>query len=335
MKIYLDSHSNDRNFIYTKTIYPDINFVDEEKNADLIIRYSDWDIDSPAFIEDSREIYNMQYIASNNRGPYRRTRVRSGFCVDDQIELPEVKNFCFTNNDFCKNPYFIQVPVIWNIPRTISKPKLYWRLKDRVDHVSYSNRVYWKGNITTHITREKIFDFFQENPHPNFCIESFERRVYVKPCPESEYDNYLKELSNSDMCFVLRGDRPSTHSFFDIIQCGCIPICINTMNIGWENIMENVEDYMLLFDLNKQTIKEIQAKILEVLSDKERVLKMKQNCINLFETFFRDTPSNLPWDEFRLAKSIQIYKNDFDISKIDSKLICDEFLKLKGLNSKI
>jgi hypothetical protein len=335
MKIYVDNYLSRTGFICTKAKYPDIEFVKEKKNADLMILPSDWNSDSPVFKENSRAIYRMKYIAANNKGLYRRKGCRSGFCVDDKIEVPEAKNFCFTRNDFCKNPYLIHVPVDWNIARTISKPPLYWRLKDRVDRVSYYNRVYWKGNVGNHRTRRKIFDFFQKKPNPNFCIEEFKHRIYVEPCPASEHDNYLKELSNSDMSFVLRGDRPSTHSFFDVIQCGCIPICVNAMNIGWENIMENVEDYMLLFDLSKQTVKEIQAKILEVLSDKEKVLEMKKNCIHLFETFFRDTPSNFPWDEFRLAKCIEIYKNDFDVSKIDNKLICDEFLKLKGLDSKI
>lgn len=317
------------------SLYTHINFVDNPKDADLVIVRAPLQKSSPAFDGVPKTIYLLD--VSPNRGTHRGFHeIRKGFCVDDAMNLPKLTNFSFSNNDICNDPHLIQIPCPFNDPVTINQPKLYWQLEKKID-IQYTEKVFWKGNFT-HESRKNVFDYYTKKNDPRFTLEEFHHKVYLnKPQQLSNtdfYNEYINQIQNSDMCFNLRGDRPSTYSFFDIIEYGCIPININNMEFGWENIMNNVGDYMLNFDLRTQSMDEIHKEIITVLEDRERVLKMKQNCIKLFNTFFKYTTDD-PWKEFILAKCIQIYKNNFDIEKIDNKLICTELLELKKIKEKI
>lgn len=311
-----------------------INFIDNQKDADLVILKLNLKEFEKAFSESSKVIYILPYLRS--RGTFKGFHdVRRGFYVDNAMNLPKFKNFVFSNNDIGNDPYLIQTPVSFNPHEFINQPKLYWQSEKKIN-IQYMQRVYWKGNFT-HELRRKVFDYYAKTKDPRFTIEKFNYNIYLKK-PEladniNFYNDYINEIQNSDMGFNIRGDRPSTHSFFDMIEFGCIPININCMDLGWENIMDNTEDYMLNFDMRTQTIDYIHNAIVKTLEDQDKIIQMKHNCHNLFNTFFKYT--TYPWADFILAKCIQIYRNDFDITKIDNKLICQELLELKDLKGKI
>ena len=111
---------------------------------------------------------------------------------------------------------------------------------------------------------------------------------------------------------------------------------INSMNdYGWENIFTNVDDYMLRFDLRDHNMEDIHQQVVLLLEDKERVLHMKNNIRKFHDKFFNHNNLRYGFSEFLLAKLVEIYKNDFDINKIDNKFISTEILSLKGLDSKL
>ena len=168
-----------------------------------------------------------------------------------------------------------------------------------------------------------------------FDVSEFKFNVYATDVDPSIFTDHIERLSNSDVGFVLRGDRPWAHAFFDVIMAGCIPVMISSMNdYGWENIFENVDDYMLRFDLREHSMEYIHEQVVLLLEDKERVLRMKANIANFYNIFFKHNAS-FGFGEFLLAKCIEIYKNDFDLEKIDDKFICSEVLKLKGIDGKL
>lgn len=320
MKIFISKVFKDK--FLSEDILKKIELTSEEQ-ADFCLKVSGWKSDTCNIKQEHNTIYWMRYLSASVR-----KNIRYGFCVDDRINLKPAKNFCFSRNDFCSDDRIIYLPVEFNTPHSISKNPYYWRDEPKIENIQYHNRLYWKGNIKNHETRKMIFDFYK-NKDSRFIVDEFKQSIYTKPCYSNEHDNFTKELLSSDASFCLRGDRPSTHSFFDMLQYGCIPITINCMDIGWHNIMHNVEDYMLEFDLRKHTIDYIHSSIEDLLKDKERVLRMKRNCINLFEKVFKfQGPS--AWGDFMVAKSIEIYKNNFDVTKIDNNLICEEYLNLKG-----
>lgn len=309
-----------------------IEFVRNPKLADIVIKMGSWDDDAECLNKESRTIYMMPYIHGNATGKYTRKNMRNGFCVDDKIGLPKVKNFCFSGNDLCEDSRIITIPVGFNNEASVSQEPLYWQKVPKIENFKHTGKLYWKGNGRNHATRRLILDFF--GGLPNFDVSIFEYSIYKEPCPSEVYKTYTNCLSNSDMSFCMRGDRPSTHSFFDLLQYGCIPIGINCMDIGWENIINNPTDYFLNFALPEDSLEYIHSKILELLSDENKILKMKQNCVNLFELFFK-SQSKTAWGEFILAKCIEIFKKDFDPNRIDNTFVSSELLSLKGLNEKI
>lgn len=300
-----------------------VEFVDDEHAADFIFKPTSWD----DHVTDTQEnvVYFMEY---NNK----RTCTRVGDCVDDRLNLPKLNRFGFSRNEVCNDPRVIHVPVGFNIPRTISRQNEYWK-KQSQPNICYNDKLYWCGSVHGHETRETVHTFYQKLNSPRFDVREFQQKIYHKPCSTDVHDDYLSELRAADMSFCLRGDRPSTHSFFDVIQQGCIPVLINNHDIGWENILNNVDDYMLRFNLYQHSIDYIHQEIDHVLSDKHRVLQMKRNCLNMFEKLFK-YQDNDPWGDFVLAKILQIKASD-DMSRIDNKLMCEEYINLRGWDRKL
>lgn len=318
--------------------YTGVMLTKNPKEADIIIKQADFEVpEDPCFNKKTREIYVLNYLPGRKRdGESMRN---SPLFVDDAIKIKKRPiNFAFSGNDF-SHPYVINAPVNFNPPRMLQLPEKYWQKDTKFTNNIYRGKVFAKFSRSSHRIRKELFDFYEEIKNPRFEIENIKENMYClsrKGTPPSAqfYRNYVKNLNRADMTFIPRGDRPSTHSFFDAISVGCIPVCINAMDCGWENIMNNVEDYMLLFDASKQSFEEMHAKIINTLENKNQILKMKRNCFNLYKTFFQKRVS-WAWSEFMLAKCIEIYKNDFDLQKISSKLISEEVLKLKGIKNKI
>lgn len=261
--------------------------------------------------------------------------LRNGYCVDNKVKLPDLQNFYFTVLDFCNIPYIIPMPVGPTRAKCISQKPKYW-LDYNIQNTAYHNKVYWCGRSLTHkATRMPFIEFYNSLDDLRFDITEFKTNVYKTKVDPKVFTDHIIRLSNSDAAYIIRGDKPWAHSFFDVIMSGCIPIMISSMNdYGWENIFENVDDYMLRFDLREHSMEYIHEQVVLLLEDKERVLRMKENITNFYNTFFRHS-ADFGFGEFLLAKCIEIYKNDFDIEKVDDKFICSEILTLKGLKGKL
>lgn len=257
----------------------------------------------------------------------KKLNARNGFCVDNRI-LPNlnINNFCFTSNDLCDFPYIIPSPNGPTIKGTNDKKT--------IKNETFNNKVFWSGALT-HSTRKDFLYFYNTINDKRFDISLFGERVYRDGFKQGTYETFLDNLSKSDVVYILRGDRIWVNTFFDVIRAGCIPVMINSMNdYGWENIFQNVDDYMLRFDFREHSMDYIHQQVILLLEDKERVLFMKNNIRRFHDMFFKHN-AKYGFSEFLLAKLVEIYKNDFDINKIDNKFISSEILNLKGLNKKI
>lgn len=300
-----------------------INFVDDSsKDADLYLTQVYWQT------YDSNKVKPNEVSFLDNPRKYediRLLRVREGFCVDDRIlPRPDFNNFCFTGNDFCDIPYLIPTPrgPGFGDNKTIKNE-------------TFNNKVFWSGSLT-HEIRGDVLSFYKKIDDKRFDVALFEEKVYRDGLKTGTYEAYLNNLSKSDVVFMLRGDRIWVNTFFDILRCGCIPIMINSMNdYGWENIFTNVDDFMLRFDLREHSMEHIHQQVALLLEDKERVLYMKNNIRKFHDMFFKHNCSKFGFSEFLSAKLVDIFKNDFDINKIDIKFISTEILNLKGLSGKL
>jgi len=308
-----------------------VNFVGSKDQADfsIIKRKSFNDIGSEFFKDNSKTIYFIK-----NRPNIKRVNIRKGYCVDNRVDIPKLKNFCFSFNDFCNIPYIIPMPNGPTPNTFLSQKDNYW-LDYNIKNTDFHNKVYWCGRSLTHESRKTFMKFYNSINDPRFHVSELKVNIYQTDVDPSIFNNHIERLSNSDVGFILRGDKSFANSFFDVIMSGCIPVMISSMNnYGWENIFENVDDYMLRFDLREHSMEYIHEQVVLLLEDKERVLRMKANIANFYNTFFKH---NAPFGfgEFFLAKCIDIYKNDFDLKRIDDKIICSEILTLKGMNSKL
>ena len=311
---------------FCDTFHGKINFVDDSsKDVDLYFTKKDW----RTYDSNKVKPNEASYLGNPRKYADRRLlKIREGFCVDNRIlPRPDFNNFCFTGNDFCDIPYVIPSPYG---PR--------FGDNKTIKNETFHNKVFWSGSIT-HETRGSVLSFYNKVDDKRFDVSLFKdrpKRIYAGGLKTETYETYLNNLSKSDVVYMLRGDRIWAHTFFDIIRCGCIPIMINSMNdYGWENIFTNVDDYMLRFDLRDHNMEDIHQQVVLLLEDKERVLHMKKNIRKFHDMFFKHNCAKYGFSEFLLAKLVEIYKNDFDINKIDNKFICPEILNLKRLSGKL
>jgi hypothetical protein len=306
---------------FTNSFNNQIKFVNLSDDSDFRFTQQHFNSYDPSAIE-PREI---SYLGGVRHEMDRHlVKIREGYCIDNRIlPRPDFKNFCFTNNDFCDIPYLIPVPYgpAFGDNKTIKNE-------------NFHNKVFWSGTLT-HSTRKDFWSFYNTIDDERFNVSLFDERVYRDGFQPGTYEAFLDSLSKSDIVFLLRGDRIWAHTFYDIIRAGCIPVMISSMNdYGWENIFKNVDDYMLRFDLRDHNMEYIHQQVVSLLEDRERVLHMKANIRRFHDMFFKHR-AKYGFSEFLLAKCMEIYKNDFDINKIDDKFICPEILSLKGLDGKL
>jgi hypothetical protein len=311
-----------RGIFFSGISFEGVEFVDEFSDADFSFKkvdFSEYDINDIkcnqiSFVNGVRRNINRAEI-----------RIREGFNIDNRISpRPNFRSFCFSCNDFYDIPYMIQIPC---------GPE--FGDNNIIENKKYNSKVFWSGRIFTHETRKDVFEFYDAVDDNRFEILNFNENAYQLGLKEGTYERYIDNLSKSDIVYILRGDRPWVNTFFDVIRTGCIPVMISSMNYyGWENIFENVDDYMLRFDLREHSMGYIHEQVVILLEDKERVLRMKANIANFYNTFFKHS-SSFGFSEFLLAKCIEIYKSDFDLERVDDKFICSELLTLKGFNNKL
>lgn len=112
-----------------------------------------------------------------------------------------------------------------------------------------------------------------------------------------DYDQWLNEISDSKFCIVVRGDNPSSRSFFTSIRLGCLPVVVSdalpyyqplfSSLIGYDNftILINERDFLSnpAESLNKA-----------VLSLSDEKMKRKIDGLALVQqTLALDHPSSL------------------------------------------
>jgi len=308
---------------FCDTFHKKINFIDDSsKDADIYFTK----VNFPSYNSIKKKPNEVSFLANPRRFAKKGTnKPRIGYCVDDRIlPSPDINHMCLAPNDFCDNPYIIPMPLGpgFGDNKTIKNE-------------TFNNKVFWSGG-KTHETRGDVLSFYKKIDDKRFDVSLFKEKVYRNGFETGTYETYLNNLSKSDVVYILRGDRIWVNTFFDVIRCGCIPIMINSMNdYGWENIFTNVDDFMLRFDLREHSTEHIHQQVVLLLEDKERVLYMKNNIRKFHDTFFKHSNPKFGFSEFLLAKLVDIFKNDFDINKIDNKFICPEILNLKGMSDKL
>lgn len=321
--INISTNARNKNHYLNDSFCDQINFVNESDDSDLYFTEALW-LEYDSNKVKPNEISFLQGV--RKKVDRSKLGLRSGFNVDNNISpRPDFSNFCFTHNDFCDVPYLIPAPFG---PR--------FGDNTTIKNQTFNNKAFWSGSLT-HLTRKNFLQFYNNTiDDKRFDISHFSERVYLDGFQPGTYEAFLDNLSKSDIVFLLRGDRIWAHTFYDIIRAGCIPVMISSMNYyGWENIFKNVDDYMLRFDLREHTMEYIHQQVVSLIEDRERVLYMKANIRRFHDMFFKHNCSTYGFSEFLLAKCVEIYKNDFDINKIDDKLICPEILSLKGLDGKL
>ena len=110
------------------------------------------------------------------------------------------------------------------------------------------------------------------------------------------YDEWLRDITNSKFCFVMRGDTPTSHTFNNAIAVGSIPVVISNhfdlvglpfidKNIFNESIIRIEENYFL----------QNPEKVLYMLEniEKEQIDRLMYN-LNILQTIFLyNHPNNL------------------------------------------
>lgn len=269
---------------------------------------------------------------------------RKGDCIHNLLieseglidKIRQTNSFFFSTDDICGINQVIPTFITGTPSHLIGKQQGYNIKESLPENSKFNNVVYSKFSERTHAHRKTFFDFYEGINDSRFKIKKFKKNIYKeREGTAINYDRYISKLCSSDISYVIRGDRRWTFSFHDVLRAGCVPVMINSFNdYGWENICENVDDFMLRFDLNIHSMDYIHESVCELISDKKRLLKMKNNVKKLYDIFFSSSfHENI--QVFKAAKCIDILKNNFQINKIENKMICKEVLSLKNLNSKL
>lgn len=236
-------------------------------------------------ILEPKTIYNIS-VSRNN---YVK---RFGYEVD-KFKIESILNqhkptACFTWLDY-KAQNTINIPLGFIRCNVIKKSSQYY--KEYNQDIKYYRNLFWRGDTTTHQTRTKIVNYFNNINDRNFDIAHWSPiagKFYSdNACTEYEYDTYFNQLKSSDAFFVIRGDLPWTNSFFDCLRANTIPICVDTFynRLGWHKIGFEISDLFLNFDLRKDSLEKIMTEIQVLLKDKEKVLYMKQNLLRFYKEF--------------------------------------------------
>jgi hypothetical protein len=327
----------------------DINYqiVDNKWKADHII-LERVNYHAENFKNNSIYLLDLPLYDNELKSKYRKKfkwKARKGDCIHNLLiesegmidKISQTNSFFFTTDDVCGINQVIPT-FITGTPNKLIGKEINYNMKENLpENNKFNNSVYSKFSERTHRYRKTFFNFYEGINDPRFKIRKFRKNIYKGQGEGTaiNYDRYISKLCSSDISYVIRGDRTWTFSLHDVLRAGCVPVMINSFNnYGWENICENVDDFMLRFDLNIHSMDYIHESVCELLSDKKRLLKMKNNVKKLYDVFFSSS-FNENIMLFKAAKCIDILKNNFQINKIENKMICKEVLSLKNLNSKL
>nr|UZT28779.1 hypothetical protein [Nucleocytoviricota sp.]UZT29055.1 hypothetical protein [Nucleocytoviricota sp.] len=113
---------------------------------------------------------------------------------------------------------------------------------------------------------------------------------------ELPYNEWLKDITNSKFCFVIRGDTPTSHAFCNALSAGSIPV-----------IISNHYDYVGLHFINKDLLNNAvirfdenyflqnPEKVINFLENisKEKVIDLINNLNKLQQIFLYNHPNNI------------------------------------------
>lgn len=277
----------------------------------------------------------------------KKTNIRQGNLVDQCWADKYIKH-CNTNPIFtifdCVGENVVNFPLGFIPCDCISQTIDYYRSYSPA-YPKYHNKVFWSGSGFTHNIRPTLIDFIQTQSQSNKNIDvnywKPDGNPYgkIKPQP-SEYTKYFERLKSSDIFLVIRGDLPWLNSFFDALRAGCIPVCIDTFyaNLGWENIGIKTEDIILDLHTNVNSLDEIYEKIIELVSNKDKVLHMKDTIRNFYNKYIltdrylnkHHTRFHLAgWGDFYVAKVLELVENNYQIK--NNQFICAKVKEIKNI----
>ncbi len=319
--------------------------ITDRDNADFVVLESNYSDLHEIDLNDIEKmvVFLRPTVAERNPKP---NHIRRGKLVDE-LGLGEERSsmlaraaVVFTNADLDYDKYnFVSVPLAFNLPRNISQPKLYWQNDLKVSG-QRKRSIYWSGTISTHESRVIInklnqyrddsFNFNAWNPK---SVDGNDAAVYgkkTKPRPQ-EYENFIKQLIESEAFLVIRGDRPWVFSFLDVIRAGCIPCLIDTGydSLGWNYLGYEVSDLFLSFNVSKDNPDAIRTALRAFLDDEQKRKLMRQNIVSFYRRFIKTDryyvnglyhPWLTGWGDFYAAKLIERMQGNLD-NKFFSKTV--------------
>jgi len=310
--------------------------VDKRIDADAAYFHKIDYNDSRVYQQSTNTVYNVDAIKSSRY--LKNNNIRAGDWVDQKLPIwNKTKNILMTSLDV-KNDNIIPTLMPYTPGKFISKDQYHWMTHQIPTNESYHGKVFWSGS-RTHQLRGQFLDFYKNINDDRFSISNFvpptgDLSIYKIPVSKVIYNTYMNNLTESDIVYIIRGDRPSTCSTLDALRAGCIPVFINcTENLGWHHIFKDPDNFRLSFNINNgDTFESIHEQVVELLQNKERVLFMKSNVRKFYDTFFKDKKS--AWEPFYFAKVIDLYNKRFKIRSRET-LFSPEVMKLYGVDSKI
>lgn len=284
----------------------------------------------------SLDILNENTQNIESRKIYEIETSRKGYCkrIGNEVDRFKIESVLkkfdnyksisfFTPLDY-KSDNTINIPLGFIRCGVIKKTPQYY--KEYNQNIKHYGNLFWRGDITTHETRNQILNYFENKI--NFDVANWRPangRFYMdNACTEYEYDTYFDRLKQADAFLIMRGDKPWTNSFFDCLRANTIPICIDTFyhRLGWHKIGFKTDDLFLNFDLKEDDLEKVENEIQSLLKDKDRVLYMKENLLRFYEQVvlqdkylskYGASVVCAGWGNTIKSKLLQIHNNDYKL----------------------
>jgi hypothetical protein len=304
IKIFIDSQWN-RSWL-SKIDY--VKITDSLEDCDFILINIHIDVkkleDIPSQIGDSIKLYDkylykiIAFLSAAWEARRINSEPRKDYEVDRHIkEHLNKKIKYFTCLDmFGDNIVFF--PASPTPKDNIKQPSGYYKVyfDNKENHY---NKIFFRGQLS-HDDRNKVLNKLQSYNDNRFDLKSIDISIYRQgqAIPDKHYETYIEQLKQSDIALFIRGDRDMCFNFWDYLRCNVIPCFYGNFsykNLGFEKIGYKFED--LFIYIERDEIDVMHEKLINILNDKDRILRMKSQLNDFYNKYIVSCP---------------LYKNEFD-----------------------
>lgn len=305
--------------------------VKDPHNADVLLKK--WDIHDNNNIYEDPNHYKTVYVHHSLRAArmdmHKKMSMRKGMNVDQcdcYVRNPHQPRMLFSHLDLDYTKA-IYVPVSFIDHVRIGQKKDYWYNNNNNNNpITYHKRAYWSGNIANHEFRDWVYKAIHNLP--NILSTPQNNDVYAKHHKPDQrfYQNMISNIRQSDIFFVIRGDLPSTFTFFDTISNNTIPCEIGCRYGGmdWQSIGYNVNDILITLEPTQTlTNGNSYKKILDLMHKPKKIIHMKNTIKDFYMRFIAtDRPYQqrchyligLGYMDFVVAKILQFIDNNYTVA---------------------